>query len=89
MELEPGMARMGFCQLRDLVMPAEELHFGRAAAPEHMVQSALSQQLQWLEREPGILLLDRTSHHLAASPEVPVVKLAASRSSCRGGVGTP
>ena len=86
MELEPGMARMGLRQLRDFVILAEELHFGRAAAREHMVKSALSQQLQWLEREPGILLLDRTSHHLAASPEVPVVKLAASRGSCRSGV---
>jgi DNA-binding transcriptional LysR family regulator len=86
MELEPGMARMGLCQLRELVIPAEERHFGRAAAPEHMVQSALSQQLQWLERQPGILLLDRTNHHLAASPEVPVVKLAASGGSCRRGV---
>ena len=50
--------------------------------------SALSQQLQWQERELGVLLLDRTSHHLAASPEVPVAKLAArlagSRGSCRG-----
>ena len=28
-------------------------------------------------------------HRLAASPEVPVAKLAASRGSCRGGVGAP
>ena len=54
-------------QLRYFVTLAEELHFGRAAAREHIVQSALSQQLQRLERELGVLLLERTTHHVQLS----------------------
>jgi DNA-binding transcriptional LysR family regulator len=60
--------RMEHRQLRYFVTPVDELHFGRAAAREHIVQSPLSQQLQRLERKLGILLLDRTTHHVQLTP---------------------
>ena len=59
---------MEFRQLRFFVTLAEELHFGKAAAREHIVQSALSQQIRRLERELRVRLLDRDTHHVALTP---------------------
>ncbi|HEY4993848.1 MAG TPA: LysR substrate-binding domain-containing protein [Nakamurella sp.] len=54
-------------QLRFFVTLAEELHFGRAAEREHIVQSSLSQQLQRLERDLGVTLVERTTHEVQLS----------------------
>ncbi|GAB2686916.1 LysR substrate-binding domain-containing protein [Nocardia thraciensis] len=51
-------------QLRYFVTLSEELHFGRAAAREHIVQSALSQQIRRLERDLAVLLVERNTHHV-------------------------
>jgi DNA-binding transcriptional LysR family regulator len=63
----PGVAHRGRIELRQLryfVTLAEELHFGRAAAREHIAPSALTAHVQRLERAVGVQLVDRTSRHV-------------------------
>jgi DNA-binding transcriptional LysR family regulator len=52
-------------QLRYLLALAEDRHFTRAAAREHIAQPALSQQIRRLEDEIGLALVQRTTRRVA------------------------
>ena len=56
---------MNLRQLRYLVALADERHFTRAAAREHVAQPALSQQIRSLESELGVALVERTTRKVA------------------------
>ncbi|MDN0200815.1 LysR family transcriptional regulator [Streptomyces sp. S.PNR 29] len=57
----PGANDPAVHQLRSLLVLAEELHFGRAAARLFLTQPALSTQIRSLERRLGVRLFSRTS----------------------------
>jgi DNA-binding transcriptional LysR family regulator len=70
---------MDLRQLRYLVALAEERHFTRAAAREHIAQPALSQQIRRLEREVGLALVERTTRRVALTEAGEVLVARARR----------
>jgi DNA-binding transcriptional LysR family regulator len=69
-------------QLAAFVAVADELHFGRAAERLGIVQPAVSQLVRRLEREVGVVLFERSSHHVvltgAGSKLLPAARRALS-----------
>src|SRR6516164_335326 len=55
-------------QLRQFAVLAEELHFGRAAARLAMTQPPLTQAMQRLEGQLGVMLFERGQRRVRLSP---------------------
>src|SRR5919109_1571826 len=60
---------MDLRQLKYLVALADEQHFTRAAAREHIAQPALSQQIRRLEQEVGLALVERTTRRVTVTEQ--------------------
>ena len=56
-------------QLRYMVALAQEKHFLRASESVHISQPTLSQQIQKLEKELGVLLFERSPRQVRLTPE--------------------
>ncbi|MDI2029801.1 LysR family transcriptional regulator [Saccharopolyspora sp. TS4A08] len=74
---------MEIFHLRYFVAVAEKLSFSGAARSLHMATSPLSQRIRDLERELGVVLFERDSHHVqltdAGSSLLPIAREALSR----------
>lgn len=70
---------MDLKQLRYFLAVAEEGHFGRAAQRVHIVQPALSMQIQALEQGLGALLFERTTRRVKLTEAGALLRVEAQR----------
>jgi LysR family transcriptional regulator, hydrogen peroxide-inducible genes activator len=63
------MSNLTLTQLEYLVAVADHRHFGKAAYACHVSQPTLSQQVQKVEEDLGLLIFDRTKKPVMLTPE--------------------